>query len=210
MHGDLDINGIQAATTLARSAAQLPNTYISRARMHSQHHRAASAPAAFGAPEQRLFADRGQPREPSGARPLIGAESAAVIGTAQARHHGPAHELVAGFAQWALDEASFDRSAVTFDNPGHVAITIHNYRWRLGARQRRQCWHRQAREACEGGRHAPWRRRSKRTSLPRTAAQIGAGARGSGQREMDIQAPALLCGTPLRPVCACAVNSIAP
>lgn len=34
--------------------------------------------------------------------------------------------------QWAFDEAAFDRTAAAFDNPDHVAIVIHNYRWRLG------------------------------------------------------------------------------
>jgi pimeloyl-ACP methyl ester carboxylesterase len=34
--------------------------------------------------------------------------------------------------QWSFDDATFDRSAVSFDNPDHVAIVIHNYRWRLG------------------------------------------------------------------------------
>src|SRR3954464_10128620 len=34
--------------------------------------------------------------------------------------------------KWAFDQATFDRSAAAFDNPDHVAITIHNYRWRLG------------------------------------------------------------------------------
>src|SRR5256885_1918538 len=31
-----------------------------------------------------------------------------------------------------FDDATFDRSATAFDNPDHVAIVIHNYRWRLG------------------------------------------------------------------------------
>src|SRR5262249_3489446 len=31
--------------------------------------------------------------------------------------------------QWKFDDATFDRSAVSFDNPDHVAIVIHNYRW---------------------------------------------------------------------------------
>jgi len=35
--------------------------------------------------------------------------------------------------QWNFDDATFDRSAASFDNPDHVAIAIHNYRWRLGA-----------------------------------------------------------------------------
>ena len=34
--------------------------------------------------------------------------------------------------QWRFDEATFARSAAAFDNPDHVAITVHNYRWRLG------------------------------------------------------------------------------
>ncbi|MES2041853.1 MAG: alpha/beta hydrolase, partial [Pseudomonadota bacterium] len=34
--------------------------------------------------------------------------------------------------QWRFDDATFDRSAVALDNPDHVAITVHNYRWRLG------------------------------------------------------------------------------
>jgi pimeloyl-ACP methyl ester carboxylesterase len=34
--------------------------------------------------------------------------------------------------KWDFDDATFDRSAVAFDNPDHVAVVIHNYRWRLG------------------------------------------------------------------------------
>jgi pimeloyl-ACP methyl ester carboxylesterase len=34
--------------------------------------------------------------------------------------------------KWDFDDATFERSAASFDNPAHVAITIHNYRWRLG------------------------------------------------------------------------------
>jgi pimeloyl-ACP methyl ester carboxylesterase len=35
--------------------------------------------------------------------------------------------------KWNFDDATFDRSATSFDNPDHVAIVIHNYRWRLGS-----------------------------------------------------------------------------
>jgi pimeloyl-ACP methyl ester carboxylesterase len=35
--------------------------------------------------------------------------------------------------KWAFDDATFARTAAAFDNPDHVAIVIHNYRWRLGA-----------------------------------------------------------------------------
>jgi pimeloyl-ACP methyl ester carboxylesterase len=34
--------------------------------------------------------------------------------------------------KWAFDDATFARSAAAFDSPDHVAIVIHNYRWRLG------------------------------------------------------------------------------
>jgi pimeloyl-ACP methyl ester carboxylesterase len=34
--------------------------------------------------------------------------------------------------KWKFDDSTFDRSAASFDNPDHVAIVIHNYRWRLG------------------------------------------------------------------------------
>lgn len=33
--------------------------------------------------------------------------------------------------KWAFDDATFERSAPSFDNPDHTAIVIHNYRWRL-------------------------------------------------------------------------------
>jgi pimeloyl-ACP methyl ester carboxylesterase len=34
--------------------------------------------------------------------------------------------------KWSFDDATFDRTAASLDNPDHVAIVIHNYRWRLG------------------------------------------------------------------------------
>jgi pimeloyl-ACP methyl ester carboxylesterase len=34
--------------------------------------------------------------------------------------------------RWAFDDAVFEQSATALDNPDHVAIVIHNYRWRLG------------------------------------------------------------------------------
>jgi pimeloyl-ACP methyl ester carboxylesterase len=33
--------------------------------------------------------------------------------------------------RWAFDDATFARSAAALDNPDHVAIVIHNYRWRI-------------------------------------------------------------------------------
>ncbi len=34
--------------------------------------------------------------------------------------------------KWEFADATFDRSAAAFDNPDHVDVVIHNYRWRLG------------------------------------------------------------------------------
>lgn len=34
--------------------------------------------------------------------------------------------------RWAFDDATFDRTSASFTNPDHVAIVIHDYRWRLG------------------------------------------------------------------------------
>jgi pimeloyl-ACP methyl ester carboxylesterase len=33
--------------------------------------------------------------------------------------------------KWKFDDATFDRSAASLENPDHVAVVIHNYRWRL-------------------------------------------------------------------------------
>lgn len=33
---------------------------------------------------------------------------------------------------WKFTDTDYNRSAVAFNNPDHVAIVIHNYRWRLG------------------------------------------------------------------------------
>ncbi|MEO8202031.1 MAG: alpha/beta hydrolase [Gemmatimonadota bacterium] len=37
--------------------------------------------------------------------------------------------------KWNFDDATFNRSAASFDNPDHVSIVVHNYRWRLGLAQ---------------------------------------------------------------------------
>src|SRR5262249_7051428 len=33
--------------------------------------------------------------------------------------------------KWAFDDATYERTAASFDNPDHVSIVVHNYRWRL-------------------------------------------------------------------------------
>jgi pimeloyl-ACP methyl ester carboxylesterase len=37
--------------------------------------------------------------------------------------------------KWAFDDATYERSAAAFDNPDHVDIVVHNYRWRQGLAQ---------------------------------------------------------------------------
>jgi pimeloyl-ACP methyl ester carboxylesterase len=37
--------------------------------------------------------------------------------------------------KWNFDDDTFNRTATSFDNPDHVSIVIHNYRWRLGLAQ---------------------------------------------------------------------------
>jgi|GEM_PF-6110589 len=39
------------------------------------------------------------------------------------------------FSKWGFDDATFERTAASFNNPDHVAVVIHNYRWRLGLAQ---------------------------------------------------------------------------
>lgn len=34
--------------------------------------------------------------------------------------------------RWHFDDATYQRSAKSFENPDHVAIVVHNYRWRIG------------------------------------------------------------------------------
>jgi pimeloyl-ACP methyl ester carboxylesterase len=34
--------------------------------------------------------------------------------------------------KWNFDDATYERTAKAFDNPDHVSVVIHNYRWRLG------------------------------------------------------------------------------
>jgi pimeloyl-ACP methyl ester carboxylesterase len=33
---------------------------------------------------------------------------------------------------WNFNDATFDRTAESFNNPDHIAVVIHNYRWRIG------------------------------------------------------------------------------
>ena len=37
--------------------------------------------------------------------------------------------------KWKFDDTTFDRTAASFDNPDHVSVVIHNYRWRLALAQ---------------------------------------------------------------------------
>ena len=54
------------------------------------------------------------------------------LGYAQNRHDF--NKLIWKLAspKWNFDDATYERSAASFDNPDHVAVVIHNYRWRMG------------------------------------------------------------------------------
>ncbi len=54
------------------------------------------------------------------------------LGYAQNRHDFNKLIWTLASPKWKFDNATFDRSAAAFDNPDHVEIVIHNYRWRLG------------------------------------------------------------------------------
>ena len=53
--------------------------------------------------------------------------------TGYSRYRRDFNKLIWQFAspKWDFDDATFDRTAASFDNPDHVDIVIHNYRWRL-------------------------------------------------------------------------------
>ena len=65
--------------------------------------------------------------------------------------------------KWNFDDATFDRSAASFDNPDHVSIVIHNYRWRLALAEGEPKICRSGQAACRrsghhGAHHYPRRR----------------------------------------------------
>lgn len=41
--------------------------------------------------------------------------------------------------KWDYDDATFERTASSFDNPDYVSIVIHNYRWRLNLAEGDPC-----------------------------------------------------------------------
>jgi pimeloyl-ACP methyl ester carboxylesterase len=52
--------------------------------------------------------------------------------------------------EWKFNNATFERSAASFDNPDHTAIVIHNYRWRLGLADGEAEYHELERRLAEG------------------------------------------------------------
>jgi pimeloyl-ACP methyl ester carboxylesterase len=54
------------------------------------------------------------------------------IGYAENRHDFAQLIWRLASPKWQFDAATFDRSAASFNNPDHVDIVIHNYRWRMG------------------------------------------------------------------------------
>jgi pimeloyl-ACP methyl ester carboxylesterase len=53
------------------------------------------------------------------------------LGYAKNRHDFNKLIWKQGSPKWDFDDATFDRTAKSFDNPDHVSIVVHNYRWRL-------------------------------------------------------------------------------
>ena len=56
-----------------------------------------------------------------------------VLGYTQNRHDFNKLIWQQASPTWKFDDATYERSAQAFNNPDHVAVVIHNYRWRLGA-----------------------------------------------------------------------------
>jgi pimeloyl-ACP methyl ester carboxylesterase len=54
-----------------------------------------------------------------------------VLGYRQNRHDFNKLIWKTASPQWNFDDATYERSAKAFDNPDHVDIVVHNYRWRL-------------------------------------------------------------------------------
>ena len=52
--------------------------------------------------------------------------------------------------KWDFDEATFERTAASFNNPDHVRIVIHNYRWRLGLAEGERQYDDQEKRLAEG------------------------------------------------------------
>ena len=64
--------------------------------------------------------------------------------------------------RWRFDDATFARSAAAFENPDHVAISIHNYRWRLGLAEGEDRYDRSSAKLADASRpsacrRSPWR-----------------------------------------------------
>jgi pimeloyl-ACP methyl ester carboxylesterase len=54
------------------------------------------------------------------------------LGYSQNRHEFTKLIWQLASPKWDFDDPTFERTAASFDNPDHVDIVIHNYRWRLG------------------------------------------------------------------------------
>ena len=111
-------------------------------RADGQHHRGALAGALQGDGVRERLSDR-QPggrqdaaaaegRAANGGTSIISPPSAAEPATTNTGASSAKLIWQIASPKWEFDDATFDRSAAAFDNPDHVAIVIHNYRWRLG------------------------------------------------------------------------------
>ena len=111
-------------------------------RTDRQHHRGALAGALQGHGLRQRLSDRqpGSRQDAAAAKGRaamvvsisISPPNAAAPATTTYRHDFAKLIWQLASPKWNFDDATFDRSAAAFDNPDHVAIVIHNYRWRLG------------------------------------------------------------------------------
>ena len=86
----------------------------------------------IGSPESSKMPLPPQGRATNGGTSITLPPNAAGLGYDKYRHDFAKLIWQLASPKWKFDDATFDRTAASFDNPDHVAIVIHNYRWRLG------------------------------------------------------------------------------
>ena len=110
-------------------------------RTHGQHRRRPMAGALQGDGVGQRVSDRKPGCEQAAAAAASRARVVVPVLLRDRARPGRLREIQAEFAaliwrtaspRWQFDEATFERSAKAFDNPDHVSLVIHNYRWRLG------------------------------------------------------------------------------
>ena len=151
-------------------------------RADRRRHRGAVAGALQGDRRGQRLPDHqseGEPRSRCRRRPSYGwwyqyyfATERGATGYRQNRHDF--NKLIWRIASppWNFDDATYGRSAAAFDNPDHVDIVIHNYRWRLSLAPGEAQYDALRAKAGSRRRRSPYRRSpsaATSTARPRTA-----------------------------------------